>query len=207
MKKGEGADLKELFELYEHERFFPEMLKSARAYFERSGNPYYTWYAIDLCATHKEPLPNWLMQYLTQCSRRMLSGKARETDDLREVLPWVLGFPKKRGPGKPLDPDPALEKTLFAVAFMDGILQGKDPVTARRNACGVLDGRAADMDDKTLQRWLLEAFNLKRAPANEEQWTDFCFAYFAPAGAARKFIQLMIRRELLRQTKSRETPP
>jgi hypothetical protein len=90
---------------------------------------------------------------------------------------------------------------------MDGIWQGKDPVTARRNACGVLDGKAADMDDATLQRWLKEAFNLKKMPANHEQWTDFCFGYLAPRGAAPRFIQSMIRRERLKRTKSRETPP
>jgi len=89
------------------------MLKSARSFFERSGNPYYAWYAIELCATHKEPLPNWLMSYLTQCSVRMLSSKAREIDDLREVLPWVLGFPRKRGPGKLLDPDPTQRKRIL----------------------------------------------------------------------------------------------
>jgi hypothetical protein len=148
------------------------MLKKARSSFEHFNNPYYAWYAIDVCIKNKKALPSWLIQYLAQCSERMLSGRARQTGDLRELLPWVIGFPKKRGPGNSLDPDRALDEISFTLEFVLQIMLGNDPVTARRNACEVLEGKAANVDDKTLMRWLLKQFNLKKAPKNAEQWKN-----------------------------------
>jgi hypothetical protein len=64
--------------------------------FESTENPYFVWFEIDRCLEANKPLPTWVLAYLAQCAGRMLSEKARQTSDLRMVLPWVLGFPKKR---------------------------------------------------------------------------------------------------------------
>jgi hypothetical protein len=83
-------------------------------------------------------------------------------------------------------------------------MEGHDPVTARRNASEVLEGKAADVDDTTLQRWLLEEFNLEKAPANAEQWKN-AIAQEIPFQALAAIDQLYRRLHLW--TESRETPP
>ena len=65
---------------------FENTLKLARLSFERSNNPYFAWYAIDVCIKNKKPLPNWLIPYLAQCSERLLSNTARQTGDLRSRM-------------------------------------------------------------------------------------------------------------------------
>ena len=39
-------------------------LDAARSNFERSGNPYHVWGAINFCAEHKIPFPPWVIAYL-----------------------------------------------------------------------------------------------------------------------------------------------
>jgi hypothetical protein len=164
-----------------------------RLTFESTGNPYLAWFVIDHCAEANKPLPAWVFTYLAQCAGRMLSEKARRPSDLRKVLPWVLGFPKQRGPGNPLDPVGGPERVLFTLEFGIRVLCGEDPVTARRDACNaVFDGKEAEVDDKTLLRWTLEDFNLEKAPKNTEQWQEVIRKEFLP---------------LYEQTKSRETLP
>jgi hypothetical protein len=96
------------------------------------------------------------------------------------------------------------QKTEFAFAFGVQIMEGNDPVAARRNASEVLDGKAANVDDKTLMRWLLEEFNLKKAPATAEQWKN------ALRQQERWFLPLVLdqlaRRIHFARTESRETP-
>jgi hypothetical protein len=83
-----------------------------------TGNPYYAWQALSVCLEHKKEFPDWLAAYLEQCIERMKSDRARKACDLREVLPWVLGFSKKAGPGNMLDPDrDPIVKPLFALKF------------------------------------------------------------------------------------------
>jgi hypothetical protein len=49
--------------------------------------------------------------------------------------------------------------------------QGDSPVKARHNACNdVFDGDDADVDDKTLQRWLKRAFGLAALPRSAAAW-------------------------------------
>jgi hypothetical protein len=157
-----------------------KIIEAMRSLFERSGNPHYAWYAINLCSKDNTPFPNWLGAYLDQCSERMVSDKARQTSDLRTVLPWALGFPKKRGSGKLLNPYRDEKRLDFIIQFGTLILQGYDPATARRDACNnVFDGKAADVDDRTLMRWVLEDLDLKKAPGSAEQWENAVGNYFA----------------------------
>jgi hypothetical protein len=166
-----------------------------RLTFESTGNPYFAWFVIDRCAEANKPLPTWVFTYLAQCAGRMLSMKAQQTSDLRKVLPWVLDFPKKRGPGNPLSPVGSPERLMFDLEFGIRVLRrDQDPVTARRDACNaVFRGKEAEVDDKTLLRWLLEDFNLRKAPKNSEQWKE----------AIRKELEPL--RPTYERTKSRET--
>jgi hypothetical protein len=151
----------------------PEDNEDMRLTFESTGNPYFAWFVVDRCAGANKPLPAWVSTYLAQCAGRMLSEKARQPSDLRKVLPWVLGFPKQRGPGNPLDPVGSPERLLFCLEFGYRVLRSQDPVTARRDACNaVFDSKKAEVDDKTLLRWTLEDFNLEKAPKNTEQWQE-----------------------------------
>jgi hypothetical protein len=158
-------------------------LAARRESFEASGNPIYAWKAIFLCVHAEMPIPPWLAAYLFQCSKRMLSDKAQQRSDLRAILPWVLGFPpkKKSGPGKLLNPyNFSLNRVLFLKEFAVRILEGEDPAAARRNACNVaFRGEDADVDDKTLRRWLRDGYGLKEAPENSEQWKKIAYVFLA----------------------------
>jgi hypothetical protein len=194
-------------------------LNVARSNFECSANPYHAWNAINFCAEHNIPFPPWIIAYLTQCSERMMSEKAEKTSDFRGILPWIFGFPKKKhGPGKLLDPLRDEKQLRFTLDFGVRVLNGDDPVTARRNACNaVFDGKAANVDDKTLMRWVLLNLDLKKAPKNTEEWEkvvykfllSFCAVSFqldpaATSEDARKLIAALDR-EILADTASRQS--
>jgi hypothetical protein len=140
-------------------------LDSARKSFESTGNPHYAWKAIDCCIKNELVVfPPWLTMYLGQCAQRMLSGKAMQAADLRKVLPWVFGFPQKHGPGKLLNPYFGTRRLSFSLEFANRILNGESPATAKRNACNAaFTGKDAEVDDKTLERWLLQSLDLKKA--------------------------------------------
>jgi hypothetical protein len=145
------------------------LLLKFRQAFEASGNPYYAWAALRLCTDLKKPLSPWLTAYLFQCSQRMLSEKAEQASDLREILPWVFGFPNRTKKG--WSDKISLRMWKFVTEFGVRILQDEDPVAARRNACNdAFDGKGADVDDKTLTRWLNKAFLLEKTPKDARQW-------------------------------------
>jgi hypothetical protein len=118
------------------------------------------------------------MAYLAECAERMLSGKAKAAGDLGRVLPWVLGFSTRRGPGRKLEPDRDRERRYeFALTFALRLVDGDSPPLARQNACTAVFG-ATDVDDRTLQRWLLKEFGLKRQPPTIEEWKKAAKARF-----------------------------
>ena len=160
-----------------------------REAFEGSGNPSLAWEAIHHCIKANTPFPNWLIDYLAQCSERMHSDKAQQTSDLRKILPWIFGFPTKRGPGNLLRSGNS-KRLKFIIKFGRLIVQGQDPVTARRDACNaVFDGKNAEVDDKTLLRWVLNYFGLEKAPKNTKQWKEV---------ALRNLVFIFTTRALLR---------
>jgi hypothetical protein len=164
-----------------------EGLEIVRRAFEESGNPYFAWAAIHQCIKANTPFPNWLIAYLAQCSERM--PKAEQTSDLRKVLPWILGFPTKRGPRNLLRPGYS-KRLKFVIKFARLIVQGQDPVMARRDACNaVFDGKDGEVDDKTLVRWVRNAFHLKEAPKNTKQWKE---------AARMNLVAILATRALLR---------
>jgi hypothetical protein len=168
-------DKRPLGEKYEIVRGDPDFrLDMFRSEFAGTSNPYYAWQALGICLKHKKQIPDWLTAYLAQCIVRMGSGRTKTTRDLRKVLPWVLGFSKKKsGPGNLLDPDrDPYDKPLLALKFAIKILQEEKPSTALRNACDEhLDQECAEeIDEKTLKSWLVKAFDLKKWPRTNAEW-------------------------------------
>jgi len=155
-------------------------------------SPVYAWQAIHRCIREKKQFPDWITDYLFQCADRMISARlsdeqprdVRKTDeqprDVRKTLQWIFGFPeKKRGPGSLFDPNPVLpylNKVIFALQFAERLNQGEDPVTARGNAGN--DTFREDVDDRTLQRYLLEVFGLASLPSTSEEWKPLTDRYF-----------------------------
>jgi hypothetical protein len=77
-------------------------IRMCRSAWQGEENPVYVWSAIAICAKHKKPLPDWVMDYLAGVAQRMTSDVAKATTDLRAVLPGILGFSAKQpGPGRP----------------------------------------------------------------------------------------------------------
>jgi hypothetical protein len=77
-------------------------LECLRDDWTQTSNPLCAWGAIKICATNKLPIPEWVTDYLAGAADRMLSAETAESKDARAVLPKILGFPSKRGPGNPL---------------------------------------------------------------------------------------------------------
>jgi hypothetical protein len=156
------------------------LLDIALLRFRDTGNAFYAWEAISVCIKHKKAFPKVLLDYLEQCAERVSSDPAKKPGDLRKVLPWVLGFPnvfdparRKRGPGNPLNPQSQDKRIrgVFALRFAMRIENGQEPLEAMRDACSdVFDGRQANADEKTLQHWLCEEFNLKKWISNADEW-------------------------------------
>jgi hypothetical protein len=171
------------------------MLQGLHSQWEATANPVYVWEGIQICTKHGHALPDWIVSYLGQCADRMLSGDARQSPDLRQILPSILGFPrKKRGPGRPLDPDAGLDRFHFALKFALEIALGRERGEALANACNVLPENRAGADEKTLWRWLKQEFNLKHTPSTDAEWLAAARAHFG------RFIKLI-------EKKFRETLP
>jgi len=143
--------------------------------FANTGNPYYAWQAIRICVKHKKKFPDTLLTYLGACADRMLSDEARKAGDVRKMLPGILGFPSKFGPGNLLDPDDDPDDRLgFALRFMVKLAQDEKPTVALENAAAEILGKecADRVDDKTLRRWILEEFNLQNWPRTPAEWDE-----------------------------------
>jgi hypothetical protein len=154
------------------------MLPGMRLGLEEDGNPAYAWWAIDLCFKSNTPFPDWLNNYLAQCSERVQSQRAKTAREVRDVLPWILGFDGLHQRGNALDIYRYSYKTAFALAFAMRLDKGDTPPEARLKACNqIFLAKDTNIDDRTLQRWLLEVFGLKKAPAD---WRKFTYDYFLP---------------------------
>jgi hypothetical protein len=137
--------------------------------FAAIGGPYFAWWAIRICIKHKRQFPDWITDYLGECADRMLSDDAKRISDARKTLLWIFGFPKNRpGPGGLFKPGIEVLKDQFAVNFALRLHGGEDdPVKARGDAG---DEFLPGTEDRTLQRYLLEVFQLKKMPSTYDQW-------------------------------------
>ena len=144
--------------------------------------PVFTWQMIGTCVKYKKQFPDWVINYLAQCAERMCDGRmqserAKRADDVGKMFQWIFDFPKKKpGPGELLDAGGELLKetckAAFAFHFALKLHQGEDPIQARRNAGDEWFGIIGDetVDDRTLQRYLREQFQLKKLPRTAEEW-------------------------------------
>jgi hypothetical protein len=144
-------------------------------------SPYFAWEAIRSCIRKKKPFPDWVTDYLGRCAERMCAERMRPeraklAGDVRKTFQWIFDFPKKRpGPGGLFNEDQELLKEamkgVFALGFAIRLYQGEDPVQARRNAGDECFGVVGDVvDDRTLQRYLREQFELKNLPLTADEW-------------------------------------
>ena len=173
-------------------------------------NPYYIWQVIGNCIKYNKEFPDLIISYLGLCAQRMQSPRAKKSRDLRQELPWVLDFPQKHGPGNLLNPEGNLRRrATFAVRFAFRIRNGEPPLEAMRNACNdSFDADDAAVDDKTLRRWLLELYGLKKWPRTTEEWVNIIRQHMrsileAQASAPDSKLEALLLRTL--RTKSRGT--
>jgi hypothetical protein len=173
-ERGHFVSAEELFEPLLNDPDFK--LESAFESYTESGNPYFAWEAVKVCNSHNKPFPDWLCAYLGDCADRITSPEAAAGGhDLRKVLPWIFGFPNKRGPGNLLKPTESAEELCdFAYKFAFRVAKGEQPSAAMRDACiDAFDGKMAEADEKTLRRWLCRVFDLKDWPADQTQWKKY----------------------------------
>jgi hypothetical protein len=151
-------------------------------------NPYYAWRALEVCLKNKKEIPDLLVAYLQQCIERMMSDRARNAGDLRDVLPWIFDFPMRAGPGKLLDPDrDPDDKLFFALKFAIKLQQGKKPSAAMASAAEEVLGleRAEKISEKTLKTWLVKVFDLEAWPAHAtpDAWKRIARDHFSALDA------------------------
>jgi hypothetical protein len=154
------------------------VLAGMRVAVEEDRNPAYAWEVIDRCIKRKTDFPDWIRRYLAQCAERMLSDRAKEAREVRDVLPWALGFADVRG--NALDSHRDQDKYAFALAFAIRIDNGDTRPDARRNAYNEVFGPQDDVDDRTLQRWLHKVFGLKKKPSVADWYNAITEFYGSP---------------------------
>jgi hypothetical protein len=141
--------------------------------------PHFTWWAIRNCIRDKREFPEWVRAYLGRCANRVLSGKAKRArkakriSDPRKRLVEIFEFPEKKKPG-PGGPSEELHRAVFAMDFALRVLFGEEdkPKKARVNAGDEVFGEG-NVDDRQLQRFLREQFQLKKnvpMPETKKEW-------------------------------------
>src|SRR5262249_15562154 len=112
---------------------------------------------------------------------RMMLPETAEAGDLREILPLVLGFRGKRGPGgHPLRPngarDPNTDYLTLAMAFAAEIQKGAvlktdvKPSEALTRALMSAESKLVYRDHKTLMINVAKEFGLERVPRSSKEW-------------------------------------
>jgi hypothetical protein len=171
--------------------------RGLRDQWEKTGNPLFVWVEIAYCLDGKDPLPEWVNEYLRQSGRRMLSKKASDAPDLRSLLPWIFDFRGRRGPGQPFRALKEMrELERYPMEFAAQILSDAQPAPAqaRSNAAITLSKHNKHPDDRTLQRHLTKFFKVKAAPQDNEGWRKivvrWLLAHYWYEGRAQKFPDL-----------------
>jgi hypothetical protein len=142
-------------------------------FWRETNEPYYAWKAIQICTKIKRHLPSWTQIYLRGCAQRMIeAAQLKDSSDLREMLPLVLGFRAKRGRGHPLRPyGDDNEYDLAAMKFAIAIEKGCKPTEALAYAARAFPQSVADeLDSKTLLRNIKNFFILKKTPRSNTEW-------------------------------------
>jgi len=134
-----------------------------RIEWERTGDPRWVWRAVRHCIHHREPLPDWALNYLGRCAEAIENIKG----DYGRGLHRALEFSPKSGRKRKNEIDLTTEQ--FAIAFTKAILKGDSADKARAEASGQVDGPKGK-DDKDLTKRLREFFDLRALPKRSEQW-------------------------------------
>lgn len=139
--------------------------------YRMSQNPYFAWRSIEICAESNVECPEWVTEYIVECARRMMAAGKQRSADVRKVLPGVLGFRSRRGPGNPLNPNANSDQIRLALKFAYLIHKGLKPSAAARDACAILKAPRADaIDEKTVRRWLCDYFEVARFARTNAEW-------------------------------------
>jgi hypothetical protein len=181
-----GATTDKWFDAIHDPDFFLQICESA---WQNDGSPISVWWAVAACAKYKKPFPDWVMDYLGDVAQRMTSDDAKAATDLRAVLPGIMGFPAKPGPGHALarrKDDALLLAGWFAIEIVDG---GLEPTEALREAATHLPPEVASHDERTLWRWVMQQVDLKCRPRTNAEWRA---ALRSRYGALQAFVLLDI---------------
>jgi hypothetical protein len=128
---------------------------------DRTGDPRWVWRTIRHCVHYREPLPDWVLDYLARCAEAIENIKG----DYGRALHHALEFSGKSGRKRENEIDMQTER--FAMAFAKAIWKGSGAEKARADAAAP---ELADSDDKELKKRLRDFFGLKELPGPHEQW-------------------------------------
>lgn len=83
-----------------------ELVEVERRCFKETGNPMHAWAAFRLARVVGSPIPDWVLKYLDQCSRELLSLSSHSSaqgtgKDLGPAIAKTFGLASK-GRGSPL---------------------------------------------------------------------------------------------------------
>ncbi|HEY1749578.1 MAG TPA: hypothetical protein VGG11_22815 [Xanthobacteraceae bacterium] len=138
-------------------------------HWKKDKNPIYVWSAIHRSKKIKQPLPKWALIYLYDVAERIDDFWTKDVSDVREVLPGILGFAKRIGPGGHVGKVQELRKReALAMAFAAQIFAGKSPADACADARNSMEyrvkGKSDEPDDRTLEAHLRTIFADDDAP-------------------------------------------
>jgi hypothetical protein len=136
-------------------------------------HPAFAWRVIGLCAENGIPMPPEIITYLGGVAARMQG--AEQESDLRAALPKIMGFPaKKKGRGKPFDPDADigdLDDMRLAVLFATELRRGHTVSKALKNATAKFDDAYFDsLDERSLKKRIAKAVCLEIMPSTAAEW-------------------------------------
>jgi hypothetical protein len=159
---GETEELRELI----LESFCERRIEISREEWNRTGDPMMVWEAIAVSAEQERPLPEWVVDYLGTCAKRMTTVSG----DVRKALPEVLGLAGRRGPRNRLDNEKSAGRFVFSGLFFYWIMSGDSLEQALAEARTVLHREDASADDLTLLRWLAKEHGLSAPPRSLDGW-------------------------------------
>jgi hypothetical protein len=136
-------------------------IDGARDLWEKTADPRWVWLGIQDRAHHREPFPDWILEYLDKCARGVLLAKG----DRGRALVRALGFSSKSG--RKRTSSTGLLSEQFAMAFAAEIFQGVSSGKARYRAA---ERYGLWRDDRDCKRRLKEFFELPAWPKTQAEW-------------------------------------
>ncbi len=168
----------------------PEKMREYLRGFEedwvRRRNPVDVWAAVAICRLHKVPFPNWVMDYLEECAKRVLEARTQRTRSGKEDLRIIFGFQQATGRGGYFRHARAkVAREMLAMAFAAAIFAGASPLDARRQAEQyMLMNRQKwygpkHRDAKTLRSWFRSFYGVSEEPMGTAGWRTELVKWFS----------------------------